>query len=180
MTPAPKRRWLPFFLRALSGLRLPTFSFAYAASLATLALFFLWALFDSSFFAVSGGHWVYWDELGTRYVFCVVLIACGLVSTALVIFRLFVGNRAGRSLKGYAAATALIGIWLTFLLNCDRGIAMRLKRRWFPLFSLSEWLNIAGMAFVGWLVADAPIVGALCGATFGILWVLVDRASAEK
>lgn len=100
--------------------RFPSFSLAFAGSLATIALFVLWALSDNSFFAVTGGHWVYWDELTTRYVLFVVLAACGFASTAIAFFRLFVGNRAARSLKGYFAVVALIGIWLMFMLNHDR------------------------------------------------------------
>lgn len=100
--------------------KLSTFWLAYAASLTSISLFVLWAFLDNSFYALTGGEWVYWDELAARYVLFVLLASCGLASTLVVFFCLGIGNPADRSLKGLLAAVALIGAWLCLGLNHDR------------------------------------------------------------
>jgi hypothetical protein len=100
--------------------RLPSFTTAFAGSVAALVMFALWAFVDRAFVPLVTFPWRdSWDDFAIRQSVFVVLALAAVLSTAMVVVRLFVGDRRGRSLKALFLSVVLASGWLALFVSYD-------------------------------------------------------------
>jgi hypothetical protein len=144
-------------MRWPKAFRLPAFRTAFIGSLAVLLAFAAWAFFDASFSVVLGpSSWTnLWRILGPRLFLFAALATAGIAFAALTVYRLFFGNRQGRSLSSLLLVVALASMWMGLCVSYD-GLA-EAGLRWRVRRMLPGLKEDASILLAKWPTADGEL-----------------------